>query len=38
MTGVGNFSGAVLLNVGRGSNEEPLCQLIGNSMVRFVNY
>ena len=33
------LSGAVFWNVSGRTNEEPLCQFIGNnSMVRFVDY
>ena len=32
---VKKLAGAVLCNVGRRSNEEPLCQFIGNFMVHF---
>ena len=35
LTGLEKLHGAVLWNVGRRSNEEPLCQFIGHSMVRF---
>ena len=35
MTGLEKLAGAVLRNVGRRSNEEPLCQFIGNFMVQF---
>ena len=38
LTGLGKFPGAVLCNVGRLSNEEPLFQFIGHSMVQFVDY
>ena len=38
LTGLEKLPGAVLWDVGRCSNEEPLCQFIGNSMVRFVDY
>ena len=30
--------GAIFWNLGRRSNEKALCQFIGNSMVRFVDY
>ena len=33
LTGLEKLTGAVLWNVGRRSNEEPLCQFIGNFMV-----
>ena len=32
-TGLGKLPGDVLWNLGRLSNEEPLCQFIGNFMV-----
>ena len=35
---VKKLAGAVLWNVGRHRNEEPLCQFIGNFMVQFVDY
>ena len=38
LTGLEKLPGAVLWNVGRRSNEEPLCPFIGNSMVWFVDY
>ena len=33
LTGLEKLPGDVLWNVGRSSNEEPLCQFIGNFMV-----
>ena len=38
LTGLEKLPGAVLWNLGRSSNEEALCQFIGNSIVRFVDY
>ena len=38
LTGLEKLPGAVLRNVGRRSNEESLCQFIGNFIVQFVDY
>ena len=38
LTGLEKLAGAVLWIVGRCSDEEPLCQFIGNFMVQFVDY
>ena len=35
LTGLKKLAGAVLWNVGRHSDEEPLCQFIGSFMVQF---
>ena len=36
LLGLEKLPGTVLWNIGRRSNEEALCQFIGNSMVLFV--
>ena len=38
LTGLEKLPRAVLCNGGRRSDKEALCQFIGNSMVRFVDY
>ena len=38
LTGLEKLAGAVPWNVGPHSNEEPMCQFIGNLMVQFVDY
>ena len=38
LTGLEKLPGAVLWNIDRRRNEEPLCQFIGNFMVQFVDY
>ena len=38
LTALEKLAGAVLWNVGRRSNEESLCQFIGNFIVQFVDY
>ena len=38
LTGLEKLPGAIFWNVGRSSNEKALCQFIGNSIVRFVDY
>ena len=38
LTGLEKFHEAVPWNVGLCTDEEPLCQFIGSSMVRFLDY